>query len=380
MDEQTKTNAKVARQASHLEKRDGQVNGKANPKEITMILENALKLELTFDERFVMRPTTMDDLEPAVELFNICSQRMIGKNEVTLSDVRTEWLLPEFELENATRVALTRAGKLVGYIEVWDIDERPVNMWVWGRVHPDYEGQGIGTALMEWAEQRARQAIDRVPDDLKVVMRSGTYNGYKPGHQFLRDRGMKPIRHFHTMAIELTERPPEPKWPTGISVRPMRGLEETEDVVRAVIDAFRDHWGFVEQPFEQEYQQWLHFMEHDEAFDPDLWFLAMDGDEIAGMSLCTPESREDKDMGWVRTLGVRRPWRRQGLGLALLHHSFGEFHCRGKARVGLGVDASSLTGATRLYKRAGMRPIRQFDSYELVLRPGRDISTQELNP
>lgn len=380
MSGRTEMTEEVARQAALLEKRDGQANGKVIHEEKTMILEERLRPEYAIEERLVMRPATMDDLEPAVELFNICSQCMIGKNEGTLSDVRTEWLLPAFELGDMTRVVLTPTGRMVGYIEVWDIDERPVNIWVWGRVHPDYEGQGIGTALMDWAERRARQALDRAPDDLKVVMRSGTYSGYEPGRQFLRDRGMKPIRHFYTMAIELTERPPEPKWPTGINVRPMRGLEEAEDVVRAVIDAFRDHWGFVEQPFEQEYQEWLHFMKHDEAFDPDLWFLAMDGDEIAGLSLCSPESREDKDMGWVRTLGVRRPWRRKGLGLALLHHSFGEFYRRGKARVGLGVDASSLTGATRLYKRAGMHPIRQFDSYELVLRPGRDVSTQELNP
>ena len=81
-------------------------------------------------------------------------------------------------------------------------------------------------------------------------------------------------------------------------------------------------------------------------------------------------------MGWVGTLGVRRPWRKQGLGLALLHESFAAFHRLGPTRVGLGVDASSLTGATRLYERAGMSPIRQFDMYQKILRPGKDISTQ----
>ena len=344
-----------------------------------MILEQVLAPEAAIEERFLFRPAAIYDLEAAVELYNLCSMHMIGKTETTLSEVRAEWLLPEFDLETATRVVLTQEGRLVGYIEVWDIDETPVNLWVWGRVHPDYEGQGIGTALMDWAQQRARQALRRVPDDIRVVMRSGTNNTYEPGRQLLEDRGMTPIRHFYTMAIELEEQPPQPKWPAGITIRSMRGLEEARDVVWAVEDAFRDHWGYVEQPFEKELEQWLHFMKHEEHFDPDLWYLAMDGDEIAGVSLCMPQSREDKDMGWVRVLGVRRPWRRKGLGLALLHYSFGKFYRNGKARVGLGVDASSLTGATRLYERAGMRPIRQFDTYELELRPGRDISLQELN-
>jgi GNAT superfamily N-acetyltransferase len=379
MSEQAILEKQTLHQAEILDAGDKNKNGFVIQEDRTMILEQTPAREATVAERFVIRPATMKDIEEAVELFNLCSMYMIGKTEVTVSDVRTEWLLPDFKLDSATRVVLTQEGALIGYIEVWDIAERPVDIWVWGRVHPDYEGQGIGSDLMDWAEQRARQALVRVPDDIRVVMRSGTYSDYAPGHELISDRGMKPIRHFYTMAIELTEQPPEPVWPAGISIRPMNGLEEARDVVWAVDDAFRDHWGYVEQPFEKEYEQWLHFMKHEEHFDPDLWYLAMDGDEIAAVSLCMPQSSEDEDMGWVRVLGVRRPWRRKGLGLALLHYSFAEFFRAGKARVGLGVDATSLTGATRLYERAGMRPIRQFDTYESELRPGRDISLQELD-
>jgi len=317
----------------------------------------------------------MNDLENAVKLFNLCSNHMIGRNEVTVSDVRAEWILQDFDLETATRVAVDRSGKLIGYVEVWDIDELPVDIWVWGRVHPDHEGRGIGTTLMKWAEIRARQALGRVPDDIKVAMRSGIFSNYERGLELFRNRGMRPIRRFYTMAIDINEQPPAAQWPDGITIRPMSGKDEARKVIAAVDDAFKDHWGYVEQPFEQELERWLHFMNHNESFDPNLWYLAMDGDEIAGVSLCTEKSREDPAMAWISTLGVRRPWRRQGLGLALLHHSFGEFYRLGKAQVGLGVDATSLTGATRLYERAGMHPIRQFNTYELVLRPGRDIST-----
>ena len=51
---------------------------------------------------------------------------------------------------------------------------------------------------------------------------------------------------------------------------------------------------------------------------------------------------------------MRRPWRRRGLGLALLLHSFRDFAARGATRVGLGVDAENTTGAVGLYERAGM--------------------------
>ena len=107
--------------------------------------------------------------------------------------------------------------------------------------------------------------------------------------------------------------------------------------------------------------------------------MALDGDQYAGISMCWRKTTEDLKMGWVGTLGVGRSWRRSGLGLALLLHSFNEFYARGQERVGLGVDASSLTGATRLYEKAGMRATRQWDRYEKVLRPGVDLRTQTVD-
>ena len=61
-------------------------------------------------------------------------------------------------------------------------------------------------------------------------------------------------------------------------------------------------------------------------------------------------------------------WRKRGLGLALLLQAFNEFYQRGDRTVGLGVDAQSLTGATRLYEKAGMHVTRRYDTYEKVIR------------
>lgn len=322
-----------------------------------------------------VRPATREDLEAAVAMFNAYSLHTIGAADVTLDDVRAEWLLPQFDLEKSTRVAIAPDGQVAAYIEVWDIQELPVRLWVWGRVHPEHENRGLGTTLMTWAEGRARQVLSRVPDDLRVVYQAGTLSNYEPAHRLFKNLGMKLTRHFWTMVVDLNGSPPTPLWPDGLTVRGMLPGEERA-VIQAARDAFRDHWGHVEQPFEQEFERWQHFMANDTEFDPALWFLALADGEIAAVSLCRLKSHEDPKMGWVNTLGVRRPWRKRGLGLALLQHSFAELQQRGQERVGLGVDASSLTGATRLYEKAGMRVLRQFDNYEKELRPGRDVSTQ----
>jgi ribosomal protein S18 acetylase RimI-like enzyme len=102
----------------------------------------------------------------------------------------------------------------------------------------------------------------------------------------------------------------------------------------------------------------------------------VDGEEIAGLALCSPTLGPDRSTGVVETLGVRRPWRRKGLGLALLQHAFSEFHARGHKQVGLGVDSKNLSGATRLYKKAGMQVTQELAVYEKELRAGEELSKQ----
>ena len=134
----------------------------------------------------------------------------------------------------------------------------------------------------------------------------------------------------------------------------------------------------MEESFEEGFQRFIHIMTEYEGFDPSLWWLAFEGDQLAGICLCRPQSYDDPNMGYVSILGVRRPWRTHGLGLAFLHHSFGEFYRRGKRKVSLGVDAENLTGALRLYEKAGMHVHLQFDTFEKEIRPGREISVQSL--
>jgi ribosomal protein S18 acetylase RimI-like enzyme len=96
------------------------------------------------------------------------------------------------------------------------------------------------------------------------------------------------------------------------------------------------------------------------------------------MSLCIAGLMDDPTGGYIYDLGVRPAWRKRGIALALLHHTFAEFHRRGYVAVELDVDSQSLTGALRVYERAGMRAVRQSVTYERELRPGIDLATREL--
>ncbi|RLC73129.1 MAG: hypothetical protein DRJ03_26560 [Chloroflexi bacterium] len=331
----------------------------------------------TLSEQFTFRPATLDDVKPVVDLLNACAVAQTGKPQVDVGEIRTDWRQPTFNLETDTLVVFASDGKLVGYAALWDSAPH-VRIFVAGDVHPEYKGRGIGTSLCRWAEERGRQAVLESPAGARVVLVQERLSTHEAARSLLCEQGCRPARHSLRMVIEMDGPPLEPIAPDGIIIRPFRRGEEERAVIQAVREAFTDHWGYVERPFEEEYKEWTYFLNNDPNSDPSLWFVAADGDEIAATSLCHPTLVEDPEMGWVFGLSVRRSWRRRGIALALLHHSFGEFYRRGKRKVGLGVDAQSLTGATRLYKKAGMHVERQYVIYEKELRPGRDLSTQSV--
>ena len=205
--------------------------------------------------------------------------------------------------------------------------------------------------------------------DLRVTIRNGLKASDTRARQMHENEGYAPIRFSWRMEIKLDAPPAVLSLPDGLEYRPFVADEHARPVFEAVDEAFRDHWGHTPM----QYEKWLSHTLQREDFDPSLWFVAWDGDQIAGMSLC----RTRPGMGWVGSLGVRRPWRKRGLGLSLLTHSFGEFFRRGEQTIGLGVDAESQTGATRLYQRAGMQVASEYVIYLKELRSGREIVEEE---
>jgi mycothiol synthase len=256
------------------------------------------------------------------------------------------------------------------------MNKPPVNPYIWLVVHPDHFEGGVAEVLVDWAVGHASRVLDSLPSDLRVSIHMHNVGGFKPWEELLKRKGFKLIRHSFIMHRDMDKKPVEPQWPQGISLRPFDPALHANAVFKANDEAFEDHFGHIKQSFEDGFANFKHWMEGP-TFDASLWFVAWDADEVAGVSLCRVNEDEETPIGWVGDLSVRRPWRKRGLGMALLTQSFGEFYRRGFKTVGLGVDASNLTGALRLYKNAGMFVKRQFDRYEKELRPGKELMTIE---
>ena len=304
-----------------------------------------------------VRPPREREAPEVARLVNAASRAEHGVDDFTESEIARWFVQPQLDPERDMFLA-EENGEAVAYADVSDAGETGEQFWIDLRLPPG-ASEAAGDALVEAATRRALElAAERSPGRAPRIITDAASTNERAA-AVLERAGFRLYRHSYRMVIELAADLPEPEFPDGLEVRTFGGEERA--VFDAVNEAFEDSWDHVPASFEE----WRHWHFKSEAFDPELWWLVYDGAELAGLCLCRPYEAEP-DMGWVASLAVRRPWRRRGIARALLLTAFREFRRRGFARVGLGVDADSLTGADRLYESAGMRPIRRHDMYERV--------------
>jgi mycothiol synthase len=262
-------------------------------------------------------------------------------------DLEDEW--SDLDLEQNARV-VRDGDRVVGYGAVRDRGE----LWrAEGYVHPDVHGRGIGKLL---ATELERDTADRGARRIQ----NGVYETDAAARSLLESIGYAPVRVFREMRIELDARPPVPVWPDGLQVVAFDPERDAVAFHAAQEDAFADHWEHTPRDLES----WSKSHLVSERFDPALWCVVRDGNEIAAGTICTADTYGG---GFVQILFTRRRWRKQGIGAALLADAFRSLWERGERSVGLGVDAASDTGAFRLYERAGMTPALGWVMYEKKL-------------
>lgn len=299
-----------------------------------------------------IRAPKMDDADAVVDLINTCAVAEGGEADENVSEVLADWKSGEISMETDIWLAIAPDGKIVGYEEARPEESAPTVM-VDGYVHPDYANQGIGTYLLNLAEERGRTLLDATQPE--VTLRSHTNMDNAGASQLFANAQYTFVRRFWRMEIAM-EHPPAFQYPDDIMIRTFVPNQDERIFHSVIEEAFVEHWGHTPTSFES----WVQKLPHREDYIPSLWFLAFDGDTAVGAALCY-----DREVfGWVRNLGVLAPWRKHGVGAALLYHIFAAFYQRGQHRVSLGVDAQNETGATRLYERVGMSVAERYDTYE----------------
>ena len=116
------------------------------------------------------RPATEDDIESLTDLINEYWEELSGVVKFSLDDLKNIFSIPGFDMESSIQVVLSPKNEIVACGLVIDLNNPPVHPGVYGCVRKGYEGRGLGTHIIQWAEERARQAIDRCPEGVRVAM------------------------------------------------------------------------------------------------------------------------------------------------------------------------------------------------------------------
>ena len=317
---------------------------------------------------FGLRPVSLDDAGTLADLVNDCMIAESGEPYTTAAQIRDDLTTPGRDPATDDALVVHDDGTPAGYLQLWaDIppyDELSAQVFT----APAYWRRGISTFLLRLSVERAIAKLPLSPPERRVVLQVVRYLDNERAGELFRAEGFEPVRIFRDMRIELDPPPPEPVIPEGIRIRTFDRERDLRPLHGAMIEAFEDHWGHAFPPLDQ----FVHLqIDGDGAgFDPSLWLLATDGDQVVGAAI-GKAGTQDPHMGNVDTLAVRRAWRGRGVGLALLQAAFVALREAGFSRANLGVDAESPTGATRLYERGGMRVEREFEFWEKELRPAR---------
>ncbi|MFI1533152.1 GNAT family N-acetyltransferase [Streptomyces anandii] len=275
------------------------------------------------------RPMTAHDTGEAHRLVAACERALFGRVHTDAGRIAADFARPGLVPPLDTRLVTDRAGRVVA------------RAWVHRRcevdVHPDHRGRGLGSALLTWAETRARQAgsprvVQSVPDgDTNAVA-------------LLRSRAYEPMVTEWLLEFPMPAEPTVPEPPAGITVRPFRPGDE-HDAHQLVQDAF-DAW----QQRRQGYREWARHTVGRPAFAPAMSVVASAEGQLVGvtLSLDLPDTGE----GYVEQVAVRHDHRNRGIARLLLRSTFRAFHRRGRRTCTLATHSD--TGALDLYLRVGM--------------------------
>jgi mycothiol synthase len=228
-------------------------------------------------------------------------------------------------------------------------------------VDPAWRHRGIGTWLQGLLEEHASKLSATYPTDKPKMLGSWAADTENDRIALLNRFGFEPARYFFEMVRPTLDDIEEPSLPDGIELRPL-GDDQLRQLWDADVEAFLDHWGGFDSS-EENFRKW----KSDPKFDPSLFVIAWDGDDIAGGVVnqinATENAAFNRRRGWLQSVFVRRPWRRRGLGRAVVLRSLQVFRDRGMTSAGLGVDADNPTGALGLYTGTGFEVEQRSTAY-----------------
>jgi mycothiol synthase len=260
-------------------------------------------------------------------------------------------------------------GEVVGYGRVW-WNQTEDGKWLYNGftyLEPEWRYKGIRRAMLRHNERRLREIAASHPQDGERWLGAWASATEEHWESLLVDAGYQAVRYGFEMVRPDLENIPDLPLPEGLEVRPAKA-DHYRTIFDAAKEAFRDSWEYSDDWFsDEDFEAW----QQESAFQPELWQVAWDDGQVAGMVLNFVRHDENEEYGrqrgYTETICVRRPWRRQGLARALIARSFKVIKGLGMTEAALGVDAQNPNGALQLYRSMGFEVVKRHTTYRKPL-------------
>jgi GNAT superfamily N-acetyltransferase len=148
------------------------------------------------------RAAALQDVAELTDLVNEYWEVLTGIVKFSIDELKNMLLTPGFDMESSLQVVLSPQEEIVACGMVMDLSNPPVHPNVYGCVRQGYEGRGLGTTILNWAEKRAAQALQRCPDHARVSMHVQTAPSHQATVHLLEKQGLTPVRYSWIMMKE----------------------------------------------------------------------------------------------------------------------------------------------------------------------------------
>ncbi|MDD9208154.1 GNAT family N-acetyltransferase [Georgenia sp. 10Sc9-8] len=236
-----------------------------------------------------------------------------------------------------------------------------------GGVDPVWRRRGVGSALLDWQVDRARQLLVETGLDVPARIVVHVDENMPDLAGLLERAGFTPRRWYTQMRRDLSLAIPEVVLGPALRLEPWSPALD-DAARRAHNTAFSDHWG--SQP--QTAEAWTQGRTY---FAPEWSFVVLDRttdrSPVAGYLISARYEQDWPALGWTEgyteVMGVLREWRGRHVGSALLAAAMRAYAADGMQYAGLDVDADNPTGARTLYERLGYEPTHGSTMYSIEI-------------
>ncbi|MBM3742511.1 MAG: GNAT family N-acetyltransferase, partial [Actinobacteria bacterium] len=275
------------------------------------------------------RPLRDTEYDALAALLNVASMVDGRAQHVVGEELREEF---ESMPINPTIDTLTawQGNQLVGavYMMYLRSDVREERCYVFGTVHPDHRGAGIGRRLLEWGLARGTDLLQSSGNDLPKYLRVGESRVNTSAIRLFERFGLESVRYFADLRADLSVPTPARHTAAATPAAATPGalgfriipwdLARNEEARLMKNAAFMDHWGSTPTPPEWWAAQTSGFGSRVDWS----YFAVTSEDQIIGHLITHRTPNDDEVLGakyaWIDNIGTLAEHRGRGIATQLI--------------------------------------------------------------